>query len=92
MGNFTSPEGDYDIYTSWRINKPSIEGTRTFQQFWSVRKEQRVSGTVTTQRHFDEWAKLGMRLGWHDYVVMAVEGYTADGGWGSAGQATITVQ
>ncbi|KAL2263943.1 hypothetical protein VTK26DRAFT_4130 [Humicola hyalothermophila] len=91
-GNFSSPEGDYEVFESTRVNKPSIEGTRTFQQYWSVRKEPRVGGTVTTQTHFDEWAKLGMRLGWHDYAVVAVEGYTAAGGWGSAGSASITVQ
>ena len=91
-GTFSFEEGTYDIYTSWRIEKPSIEGTRTFQQYWSVRTEQRVGGTVTTQRHFDEWAKHGMNLGWHDYVVVATEGYTADGGWGSSGSSSITVQ
>jgi len=87
-----SGEGDFEVFQSTRVNKPSIEGTRTFQQYWSVRKEKRVGGTVTLQRHFDEWNRLGMRLGNHDYVVMAVEGYTATGGPGSAGSASITLQ
>ncbi|KAL2151726.1 hypothetical protein VTH82DRAFT_6824 [Thermothelomyces myriococcoides] len=91
-GNFTFEEGEYEVFTSWRVNKPSIEGTRTFQQFWSLRKEQRVGGTITTQRHFEEWAKLGMQLGNHDYVIMATEGYTANGGSGSAGHSSITLQ
>jgi endo-1,4-beta-xylanase len=90
-GNFTFEEGTYEIFTSTRVNKPSIEGTRTFQQYWSVRSEQRVGGTVTTKKHFDEWAKLNMRLGNHNYVVMATEGYTKDGGPGSSGSASITV-
>ena len=47
---------------------------------------------MTTQKHFDEWSKLGMRLGGHDYVIMAVEGYTADGGPGSSGSASLTLQ
>jgi endo-1,4-beta-xylanase len=91
-GNFTSEEGDYEVFTSTRVNKPSIEGTRTFQQFWSVRKEKRVGGTVTTKTHFDQWSKLGMKLGGHDYVIMATEGYTATGGPGSSGSCTINLQ
>lgn len=93
MGEFTiDGEGTYEVFQSTRVNKPSIEGTRTFQQYWSVRKEQRVGGTVTMQRHFDAWARFGMRLGNHDYVVVATEGYTSEpNGWGSAGQSSITV-
>ncbi|KAK4184213.1 endo-1,4-beta-xylanase B [Podospora australis] len=91
-GNLTiDGEGSFEIYQSTRVNKPSIEGTRTFQQYWSVRTEKRVGGTITVQKHFDEWAKKGMRLGRHDYVVMAVEGYTKTGGPGSSGSASITL-
>ncbi|KAF2744679.1 glycoside hydrolase family 11 protein, partial [Sporormia fimetaria CBS 119925] len=87
-GNFSSDEGDYDIYTSTRVNKPSIEGTRTFQQFWSVRQQKRVGGTVSLARHFEEWSRRGMRLGGHDYCIVAVEGFT-NGTRTPSGQASI---
>lgn len=91
MGNITFDEGTYEVFTSTRVNKPSIDGDTTFEQFWSVRTEQRVGGTVTTSRHMEEWAKLGMTLGDNQYAVLATEGYTADGGPGSAGSSSITV-
>ncbi|KAK1752638.1 endo-1,4-beta-xylanase B [Echria macrotheca] len=90
-GNFTIDEGTFEVYQSTRVNKPSIEGTRTFQQYWSVRTEKRVGGTITTKKHFDEWAKRNMRLGNHNYVVLAVEGYTKTGGPGSSGSASLTI-
>ncbi|KAM7214136.1 Concanavalin A-like lectin/glucanase domain containing protein [Rhypophila decipiens] len=93
-GNFTAgDEGTFEIFQSTRVNQPSIDGTRTFQQYWSVRTEKRVGGTITTKKHFDEWAKHGMRLGGHVYIVMAVEGYTnSKTKQGSSGSASITLQ
>lgn len=84
-GTVESDGDTYDVYTNQRTNAPSIEGTSTFQQFWSVRRTKRSSGTVTLANHFNAWSGFGMKLGSHDYQIVAVEGYF------SAGSADLTV-
>ncbi|EQC26298.1 endo-1,4-beta-xylanase [Saprolegnia diclina VS20] len=43
-GTVTSDGSVYDIYTSMRYNAPSIDGDKTFQQFWSVVPPQQAHG------------------------------------------------
>jgi endo-1,4-beta-xylanase len=79
FGSFSVDGQTYDVYTSDRINMPSIEGTSTFKQYWSVNRTRRNSGTISVSEHLKKWEELGMKLGNLYEVSLCVEGYNIKG-------------
>lgn len=79
-GSFTVDDGTYDIYTYQRVNKPSITGTATFMQFWSVRRTARTCGHISISEHWKKWVSLGMQMGSMYEAKLLVE---AGGGQGT---------
>ncbi|MDR0294837.1 MAG: glycoside hydrolase family 11 protein [Prevotellaceae bacterium] len=59
--------GTYNVYTSSRINEPSIDGYTTFVQYFSIRQDmvenRRRCGTISVTEHFKKWEELGLKLG-----------------------------
>jgi endo-1,4-beta-xylanase len=88
LGTIEADGGTYRIYRTQRVQKPSIRGTQTFYQYWSVRTEKRPIGvdqTIDFPTHVSAWKGVGLELGKMDYQVMATEGY------GSRGRSKVRV-
>ncbi len=78
-GNLTSDGGEYEIWTKMRRNKPSIQGTATFPQYWSIRTVHRVGGVINTANHFKAWVAAGLKMGSQNYMIVATEGQDSNG-------------
>ena len=79
LTTITVDGSQYDVYVTTRNQQPSIDGTQTFQQFWSVRKGKRSEDTVSVTEHFRAWQELGLELGKLYEVALKVEGYESRG-------------
>ena len=86
-GTVSSDGKKYDIYTSTRVNQPSIHGTETFEQYWSVNQTNpakvysmtNLKGTITVSDHFKAWEQAGMKMGLMYEVALNIEGYKSSG-------------
>jgi hypothetical protein len=78
-GTIVVDNATYDVYVTDRINQPSIDGTRTFKQYWSVNRGKKVKGTISVTRHFEQWTKMGLKLGKMYEAALTVEGYQSSG-------------
>lgn len=82
-GSFQSDGATYNVRRCLRTQQPSIDGTQTFYQYFSVRNPKKgfgnISGTVTFANHVNFWRSKGLNLGNHNYMVLATEGYQSNG-------------
>ena len=63
LGSFTMDDAVYNVVRNVRIQKPSIDGTKTFVQYFSIRQTPRQSGTISITEHFKQWERMGLQLG-----------------------------
>jgi peptidoglycan-N-acetylglucosamine deacetylase len=78
-GSVTLDGSAYTLAKATRTNQPSIDGTKTFSQFFSVRNNKRTSGTISISEHFKAWEAKGWQLGKMNEVSLCVEGYQSSG-------------
>ncbi len=87
-GTVSSDGGQYTIYHSMRYSQPSIDGTATFPQYWSVRNSSNSIGqnhAVSMKNHADAWGRAGMSLGsnWVNQTFVC-EGFNSPNGYANA--------
>jgi hypothetical protein len=88
VGSLTVDGGTYDVYTHTQTNQPSIQGTATFPQFFSIRTSTRSCGHISISEHFKQWSASGLTLGKMYEAKLLVE---AMGGTGTVDFTTATV-
>ncbi len=87
-GTVSSDGGQYTIYHSMRYSQPSIDGTATFPQYWSVRNSSNSIGqnhNVTVANHVNAWNRLGMSTAssWVNQTFVC-EGFNSPSGYANA--------
>ena len=102
LSSFTVDGATYDVIVGTRDQQPSIYGTQTFLQIFSIRRKAnaRRSGTINVSAHFAEWARVVQNVSSGNrtitfrpqtalYEVMfCVEGYGGDQRSNGSGNVT----
>ncbi|MDR2546806.1 MAG: glycoside hydrolase family 11 protein [Lachnospiraceae bacterium] len=79
-GSYELDGGVYELYVDTRVEQPSIQGTKTFDQYFAVRVDNRKSGTISVSKHFAEWELMGLDMSGVLYeVMMCIEGFRSAG-------------
>jgi len=63
LGSFTMDGAVYAVIRNVRTQKPSIDGTKTFVQYFSIRQTPRQRGTISITEHFKQWERMGLQIG-----------------------------
>ncbi|KAK4118103.1 glycoside hydrolase family 11 protein [Parathielavia appendiculata] len=86
LGSYSSDGSVYKLARTSRIIYPPTSPLGAVQhQYYAVRQDKRTSGTVDVGNHVRVWQEKGLKLGKHDFQIVAVEGYQ------SSGEADVTV-
>ena len=88
-GTFTVDGSSYQLIRNTRTDAPSIDGTATFTQFFSIRQSPRKSGTISITEHFKKWGELGMNLGSNMYECKFLVEAGGGTGWFDASYLTF---
>jgi len=57
----------------------SVRTSLTDLKLWQQRTEKRTGGEITTGNHFRAWEESGLKMGTHDFMIVAIEGYFSNG-------------
>jgi len=81
IDTFTVDGAVYNIIKSTRVEKPSLEGIKTFDQYFSIRLTPRKAGTISITEHFKKWESLGLVLGTNMYECKFLVEAAGGVGW-----------
>ncbi|OJK00069.1 hypothetical protein ASPACDRAFT_117994 [Aspergillus aculeatus ATCC 16872] len=79
LGQVNSDGGVYDVYNLPYRNVQEIYGVTSFDQYWSVRRSHRSTGTVDVSTHFQGWKDLGLSPGTPIFQMVTLEGFSGQG-------------